>query len=315
MQVCRPRPRAAVAFRRRGPLAMPVRVLIVPSGEVDPAALARLCERALTHDPGAGRLPALIARRDHVGLVALDEADRATPIGLILVSGHGEDGFVDLLAVDPAHRRKEVGSNLLWDGHYALSEELGCTVVRTTGHAPFYAWPGVDVRYTAALGFFEAHGYRRTGEAVNMVGSTDVADASWTVAEGLEIHRAGEQDAEELVRAVRETWTEDDWSADLAAAFSVPGAGVFLAREEGEIVGFIAYGVTGPDVGGPVGVWPQARGRDVGLALVRRLIVELREQGHRTGELAWVGPVTYFSKHIGAVISRVFWIYEKRLDD
>lgn len=290
-------------------------MLIVPSGEVDPAALARLCERALIHERDAGRLPALIARRDHVGLVALDEGDGRTPIGLILVSANGQDGFVDLLAVDPSRRREEVGSNLLWDGHYALSEELGCTVVRTTGHAPFYAWPGVDVRYTAALGFLEGHGYTRVGEAVNMMASADVADPSWTVPEGLDVRRVAGQDAEDVVRAVRETWTDDDWGDDLAAALTVPGAGLLVARQEGEIVAFIAHGVTGPDVYGPVGVWPQARGRDVGLQLIRRLIVEMTALGHETGELAWVGPVNYFSKHIGATISRVFWIYEKRLDD
>ena len=286
---------------------------VVPIADVDPAAIRRLCERALVHELDAARLPALIERRGHVGLVALDDEGDGAPMGVCFVSGAGTDGFVDLIAVDPDRRRRRVASQLLWDAEYALREELGCTIVRATGHPPFYAWPGVDVRYTAALGLFEWHGYHRSGEVVNMSISLEGLDLDVELPPGLEIRRARPQDGPALTDAIARSWTEDDWSAEIAAAFEIEDAGVHLAVENGAIVGFAVYGITHPNVGGPIGVWPQARGRDVGLALMKRCMSDVRDSGILAGEFLWVGPIAYFSKHVGATINRVFWIYEKPL--
>ena len=191
--------------------------------------------------------------------------------------------------------------------------EAGCTVVRTTGHAPFYAWPGIDVRYTPAIGLFEWHGYQRAGEAVNMSVKLSDLDLHVDLPADLEVRRATAADREPLVAAIAASWTEDDWSAEIAAAFELDDAGVWLVLQDGEIAGFAAYGVTHPNVGVQIGVWPKSRGREVGLMLMKRMMFELREAGKDEGEFLWVGPVAYFSKHANARINRVFWIYEKAL--
>ena len=46
--------------------------------------------------------------------------------------------------------------------------DRGAEEVRVGGSAPFYLWPGVDVRWTAALALFEVLGYHVRGAELNM---------------------------------------------------------------------------------------------------------------------------------------------------
>jgi GNAT superfamily N-acetyltransferase len=59
-------------------------------------------------------------------------------------------GHVDLIAVDPQERRRGVARALVARIEGALAG-LGAGDVVIAGNAPYYAWPGIDVRYTPAI--------------------------------------------------------------------------------------------------------------------------------------------------------------------
>ena len=82
-----------------------------------------------------------------------------TVVGLAFGLVHGAKGYVDAIAVDPTARRRGVATKLL----AALEENLvlaGATSLGIGDHTWYYAWPGVDVAYTAALSLAERRGYR-----------------------------------------------------------------------------------------------------------------------------------------------------------
>jgi hypothetical protein len=40
---------------------------------------------------------------------------------------------------------------------------------------------------------------------------------------------------------------------------------------------------------------------------------DLKEQGHRSAEICWVGPIAFYARVAGAWINRTFWFLEKEL--
>ena len=76
-------------------------------------------------------------------------------------------GHVDLIAVDPRERRRGVGRALLARIEGALAG-LGAGEVVLAGNPPYYAWPGIDVRYTPAICAAMALGFEQDQPAWNM---------------------------------------------------------------------------------------------------------------------------------------------------
>ena len=105
--------------------------------------------------PGALELlqGGLVAERveTEVGVVALDSA-----------------GSIPLLLVDPAYRRRGVGTRLLEAGMARLGE-LGVTTVGLGSGGDDYIWPGVPDDLPGAAGFFEARGWRFDHTVLDLV--------------------------------------------------------------------------------------------------------------------------------------------------
>ncbi|WP_308250022.1 GNAT family N-acetyltransferase [Sphaerisporangium fuscum] len=76
-------------------------------------------------------------------------------------------GCVDLLAVDPHAQGQGIGRALVTAAEEWLRER-GVREARLAGNPPCYAWPGIDVRYTAAACLAESLGYERYRTAFNM---------------------------------------------------------------------------------------------------------------------------------------------------
>jgi predicted N-acetyltransferase YhbS len=74
----------------------------------------------------------------------------------------------------------------------------------------------------------------------------------------------------------------------------------------GEIVGFIAHSVNRVGWLGPMGTVPTRQGGGVGTALVAAVCADARTAGRAEVEVAWVGPVGFYAKAVGAVVSRAF---------
>nr|WP_245657876.1 GNAT family N-acetyltransferase [Herbidospora mongoliensis] len=214
--------------------------------------------------------------------------------GLVFTSMSGEVGHIDLIAVDPAARRRGVGRALVAEAEtWARSE--GAKEMRFAGNPPCYAWPGIDVRYTPALCLAESLGYERYQTACNMT-----VDLSQDFSDDLPVS----DDREGVAGFVRENWNEA-WAWEASQA-----TGCYHAEVDGEIVGFAAWG-TRPHWFGPMGTAPAARGRGVGRALLRRCLADMAATGLSHAEIAWVGPIPFYAKAVGARVERVFWLYRK----
>lgn len=214
--------------------------------------------------------------------------------GVVFTSMSGDVGHVDLLAVDPAARRRGVGRRLVLEAErWARSE--GAREMRFAGNPPCYAWPGIDVRYTPALCLAESLGYERYQTACNMT-----VDLSQDFSGDLPVSddRAG------VAEFVRENWNEA-WAWE-----AVNAEGCYHVERDGKIVGFAAWG-TRPSWFGPMGTAPEARGLGVGAALLRRCLADMAATGLTSAEIAWVGPIAFYAKAVGARVERIFWLYRK----
>jgi mycothiol synthase len=288
-----------------------------------------LCQRELILDRYAESIPAILARRPHVGLIAKQDSEMlGCCIGSVgQYAGHSVnaaqadddqvDGFIDLLVVDGAEQRRGIGSRLATAMERQLAAR-GCTRINLAGNAPFYAWPGVDIHYTAAVCLADDLGYQRHQSWVNMDvelrgAELDTSSAATRLrSAGIQIHRASAVDAGPIQESLRPAWWPT-WVSEIVAALRGTNSGVHVAVRDGRYLGFCAYGVNRPHEVGPIGTLPEARRLGIGTVLLKRCLAEQRDRGVAPAELVWVGPLSYFSSAVNATIGRAFWQYEKDL--
>jgi predicted N-acetyltransferase YhbS len=261
------------------------------------------------------------APRRLTGFLAMspgDDGDRV--IGVVLGSVSHRDasiGHIDLIAVDPAERRRGVGRQLMSRVEGALAG-LGAGDVVLAGNAPYYAWPGIDVRYTPAICAAMALGFAQDQPAWNMTADlralapTD-ADEKRLADHGVTIRRAEPSDSAALVEFALANWGTG-WAGEISHSIGRERAGCHLALEaDGTLLGFAAYGSSRPSWFGPMGTTPAARGRGIGSLLLRRCLADQRATGHETAQIGWVGPMPFYSTAVGARVERVFFLYRKQI--
>lgn len=275
----------------------------------DLVAAAEVARAALTLDGGEGA--ALVER-----LARPPAGRRWTALvmdgGVVMASVSAKDpavGHLDLLAVHPDARGRGHGRALVGAAEEWL-RSAGARQARFAGNPPCYAWPGIDVRYTAAACLAERLGYERYHVAWNMTADLgpdlSVEEEPARLAEaGVSVHAAG-ADRERVAAFVREHWNEN-WAWEAAGA-----AGLHYAERDGRILGFAAWGAR-PAWFGPMGTAPEARGLGVGGVLLRRCLAEMRAAGQSSAQIGWVGPLRFYSRAVGARAERVFWLYRRDL--
>ena len=261
------------------------------------------------------------ARHHTLGQVAVGPDD--TVLGVVLCSIAQRDpgvGHIDLIAVHPGARRRGIGRALIGRAEAELAAR-GVTEVLIAGNSPYYAWPGIDVRYTPAVCVATALGYTHDRTAWNM--TAHLVDGSRAVREtgtgerrlaeaGITVRLAHRDDIPRLI-AFAETAFGGDWPGEVTDSIGRDRAGCHLAERDGEILGFAAYGSSRPSWFGPMGTAPAAEGLGIGAVLLRRCLADQRAHGHRRVEIGWVGPVPFYSGAAGAHIGRVFFLYRKQL--
>lgn len=91
------------------------------------------------------------------------------------------------------------------------------------------------------------------------------------------------------------------WADEASVGFANKPISVFIAVENGEIIGFSAYECTRRNFFGPTGVTESARGRGVGKALLLAALEGLRELGYAYCIIGGAGPVEFYRQACGAV--------------
>jgi mycothiol synthase len=291
------------------------------------AAVVELCRRALDLPEDAAEAPAIVdtlatrAATDRP-VLRLGAVRAGELIGVLVgsISRDGRLGHVDLLAVAPTHRRRGAGRALLAEAERRLAG-LGGTAVLLAGNPPYYAWPGIDVRYTPAVCAALRLGYRQDRTAWNMTadltaGSPALRDPEAAerrlAGAGITVRRAEPADLPALGAFARDTFG-GAWDGELAGSVGRPGAGAHLAERDGEIIGFAAYGSSRPSWFGPMGTAPAAEGSGIGGVLLRRCLRDQAAAGTGAAQIGWVGPVPFYAGAAGARIERVFFLFRKGL--
>jgi GNAT superfamily N-acetyltransferase len=263
----------------------------------DLAALAEECfpAEALTEDELVG-----CCWDDPDPGVVLALGDGA--VGVACVVARGTTAFLKLLAVSPHARRLGHGRALLAAAE-SWAASAGCTSVVPGPSAPFYLWPGVDVRWTPALVLFEAAGYRPVGAELNMSCPTSYRSPP---PDGVVVERVI-QDADAAAVVAFCAAHFPHWVAEVERG--IEHAACLAARDTsaaGAVVGFCCHSVNRAGWIGPMATDPACRGRGVGRALLGAACADLRAAGHADAEIAWVGPVGFYARTAGASASRVF---------
>ncbi|MFI7542888.1 GNAT family N-acetyltransferase [Actinoplanes sp. NPDC049599] len=276
------------------------------------------------------RVTGFIALRSAGGAAAAGAALSGVPvsvtggqvIGVVLGSVSHRDrsiGHVDLVAVDPRERRRGVARALVARIEGALAG-LGAGDVVIAGNAPYYGWPGIDVRYTPAICAAMAFGFEQDQPAWNM--TVDVTrelpggtaeDEERLAGEGVTVRRAHAEDVPALVRFSLANFGEG-WGGEITHSVGRDQAGCHLAlAKDGALLGFAAYGSSRPSWFGPMGTAPAARGLGIGALLLRRCLADQHAAGHDRVQIGWVGPLPFYARAVNARVERVFLLYRKQL--
>ena len=236
-------------------------------------------------------------------VVALDDGS-----GAVAAVARGDTAFLRLLTVAPHARRLGHGRALVTAAE-DWARAAGCGTLLPGPSAPFYLWPGVDVRWTPALALFESAGYRVVGADLNMSCPTSFrADPP----AGVGVDRVIEDaDADAVLAFCADAFPH--WVAELARGIEHAACLVATDTATGDVAGFCCHSVNRAGWVGPMATDPNRRGQGVGAALLSAACRDLRAAGHADAEIAWVGPVGFYAKAAGATVSRVFRTLVKQL--
>jgi len=121
------------------------------------------------------------------------------------------------------------------------------------------------------------------------------------VVEGVTIKRAEVKDQEELEIFIGEGFG-DPWVKTIRNAFEQERPPLYIAIDEGELIGFACYDSVRHQKGvyGPMGTSPTVRRRGVGYALLHTCLGEMKQKGYEYAILGEAGPIEYYERSCGA---------------
>jgi mycothiol synthase len=287
----------------------------------DNDAIKSICRQELTLDRYPESIPDILNRRpDCISLAAISgEQIVGAVYGHTRQRKQGLAGIIDLITVRKEFQRQGV-SRMLFEAIETKFRELQCCESRIEGDGPFYAWPGIDLRYTPALCAAQRLGYATGQTSVSMevdlrTTPLDVTTKSEKLRRaGIEIRRADPVNDQELIPWISEQWNAD-WAEEVSAGMKRDPSGCHVALAEKKYLAFCAHGTNRVGDVGPMATAKEARGQGIGTALMACCLADKVKAGMSTADLIWVGPVALamHSKHFSAKVTRAFWAYEKSL--
>ena len=103
------------------------------------------------------------------------------------------------------------------------------------------------------------------------------------------------------------------WEVEQSARRRPSACHVARRTGTGDYVAFACHHSNRAGWFGPMGTDPSVRRFGIGSVLLRRCLADLAAQGRTEAQIAWVGPIGFYARGVGARISRVFWLFEKVL--
>lgn len=222
--------------------------------------------------------------------------------------------WLGLFATASTRRRQQVASILL---QHIVSEwrASGIRHAEALAMPGNYFTPGIDPRYTESLCLLEHHGFKRFADCANLLAPLD--QSFETAAEerrladiGVRIRRATADDGD-LLDAFFAGQFGPAWRLEAESACRRDPPALHLAIENHRIVAFSAHSSQNREWGffGPMGTAPASRGKSLGRVLLWKCLNDLRDAGHRTAVIPWVGPIGFYARYAGCRVERVFWRY------
>jgi GNAT superfamily N-acetyltransferase len=210
-----------------------------------------------------------------------------------------------ILAVHKDHRRKSIGSILLREAE----RTIGTLQVVVGAEAGNYFIPGIPRDSEAMQRFFHLNGYMRlSDEAVDLT----VSLANVPHVEDPRIRRGSAAERDEVVHFVEQNFARA-WALETKRAFENREPTVFLARENGKLVGFSAHDANNRGLGffGPEGILPEVRGHGIGKLLLLSSLADLRKRGFKNTIIAWAAAHGFYRRVCGAEIAHRFTMLRK----
>ena len=295
---------------------------IVQADETDLPALYDLARTAFLHDSFTAEL--LAEKLFRIPRPGQDEYRvHAAKLGSAVVGmmqavwrPAAAKGWLGLFAVANGRRRRGIATAML-RRVMADWSAAGVREVEVLAVPGNYFTPGLDPRYTEALCFIEHHGFARFKDCVNLQADLNstfetAVDEARLEKTGITVRRAERSDDGLLDTFFAEHFGAD-WRLEAELAMRNNPHTLHLALKEGRIIAFSAHSGQNREWGffGPMGTAPQARGTGVGRVLLWHCLNDLRNAGHRTSVIPWVGPIGVYSRHGPCRVKRVFWRYRR----
>ncbi len=198
-----------------------------------------------------------------------------------------------ILAVDPAHRGRGIGSELLRD-----AEPRSHVVFAEAGN---YFTPGVVEEDASTREFFRNRGYIESRWTWNLE-SHHLPDS---LPGG--VRRVGHDERDRVLDFIEREFGAI-WRFECSRAFDRHLPTLFIVESEGEVAGFAAHDVNNAGLGffGPTGVARQLRGNGFGRLLLQASLADLRRLGYGSAVIPWTDALDFYRKSCGAEVTHKF---------
>jgi len=239
--------------------------------------------------------------------------------GVCRASEGGLDAGILAFAVHGDYRGQGIASRML----IHVEERVRARGAKSTcvGFTrPNYLTAGIDPRYTPAVAFLLRRGYKKGGEIFNM--DVDLLSSDWETSalemdlagRGIRCVRLSDESMGALQRFFAEEGTSPGWQFQIMQAARREPPGVFVALDDpGNVQGFAVYDGVRPGWFGPMATRETARGKGIGSLTYLKCLQAMKAEGYETAVINAVGPLPFYSRVSGAVVSRVFWRMVKDL--
>ncbi|MBM7790919.1 GNAT family N-acetyltransferase [Tenggerimyces flavus] len=233
-----------------------------------------------------------------------------------------EHGWITFAFVDPAVRRRGVGSGLLSNAFDWLRER-GATQVHFSPYTPNYLLPGLDATaYPEGRALLERFGFTTRYEAVAM--ERDLTAYEPPHLEARNGYDFGTPETDELPALIG---LARQFSADWARAIreslaqGSPLERIVVARGAArELVGWAMHGTYANAIErfGPFGVHPSQRGAGLGRILLHRTLARMRAAGATKAWFLWTtadSPAGHLYTKAGFRVTRNFQVMTATLTE